>query len=94
MANTKETVDELSGELSKKAVEVEDLKELLEAKEQEIIKLKEETSKTSRLAHGERKQTINQLIKQVDELVKKTNTKDKQIKELVEKLQVKDAEVR
>ena len=69
------------------------MKELLIEKEQEIIKLKEETSKTSHLAQEERKQTINQLRKQVEELVKKTDSKDKQIKELVENLQVKDAEV-
>ena len=93
MADTKETVDELSGELSKKSAEVEDLNDMLIEKEQEILKLKEETSKTSCLAQEERKQTINQLRKQVDELVKKTDAKDKQIKELVEKLQVKDAEV-
>ena len=83
----------MSGELAKKAVEAQDLNDMLIEKEQEIIKLKEETSKTSCLAQEERKQTINQLRKQVEELVKKTNTKDKQIKELVENLQVKGAEV-
>ena len=90
MAGTKKAV---GGKLSEKVVEVEDLKESLEAKEQEIIKLKEETSKTSPLAQEERKQTVNQLRKQVDELLKKANTKDKQIKELVENLQMKEAEV-
>ena len=69
------------------------MKELLIEKEQEIIKLKEETNKTSCLAQEERKQIMNQLKIQVDELVKKTNSKDKQIKELVENLQVKEAEV-
>ena len=93
MADTKGTVDELSGQLTKKLTEAEYLNDMLEAKEQEIIKLKEEISKTSRLAQEERKQTINQLRKQVHELVKKTNKKDKQIKELVENLQVKEAEV-
>ena len=83
----------MGGELSKKVVEVEDLNDVLAAKEQEIINLKEETGKKSHLAQEERKQVMSQLRKQVDELVKKTNSKDEQIKELVENLQVKEAEV-
>ncbi|XP_019862740.1 PREDICTED: coiled-coil domain-containing protein 18-like, partial [Amphimedon queenslandica] len=93
MINTKKAIDELSGELSNKVVEIEDLNDLLEEKEQEIMRLTEEKTTTAPLAPEEKKQIIRQLKGQVDELVKKTKTQERQMKELVEKIQLKEAEL-
>ena len=93
MTDTKKNIDELSDELSNKVVEIEDLNDLLSEKEGEIIRLTEESKKTTQIVAEEKKQTIRQLKGQVDELVKKSSAQEKKIKDLVEKIQLKEAEV-